>query len=58
MLFKEQGIEDQVDLVCGDFSAGQLEYLDKRIQQQGWKNTKTVQMDAQVSIQSTKRVSG
>jgi SAM-dependent methyltransferase len=47
-LFKEQNIQDKTNLICGDLSAGQLEYLDARIKQQGWKNTKTALMNAQV----------
>jgi SAM-dependent methyltransferase len=47
VLFKQQGLEDKVDLVCGDFSAGQLAYLEKRIQKMGWKNTVTRQMNAE-----------
>lgn len=47
VLFREQGIENKVELTCGDFSEGQLAYLDKRIERMGWKNTVTRQMDAQ-----------
>ncbi|KUJ18651.1 putative UbiE/COQ5 family methyltransferase [Mollisia scopiformis] len=47
VLLQQQGLEDKVDLVCGDFSAGQLEYLDKRIQRMGWRNTVTRQMNAE-----------
>lgn len=47
-LFKEQGIQDNVNLTCGDLSAGQLQFLDQRIKKMQWKNTKTVQMNAQV----------
>jgi hypothetical protein len=50
VLFKEQGIQHKVDLTCGDLSAGQLEFLDKRIKEMGWENTRTVQMNAQVSF--------
>jgi ubiquinone/menaquinone biosynthesis C-methylase UbiE len=46
VLFREQGIENKVGLTCGDFSDGQLEYLDKRIKRVEWKNTVTRQMDA------------
>ena len=49
-LFKEQGIQDKVDLTCGDLSAGQLEFLDKRIKDMGWQNTSIVQMNAEVSF--------
>ena len=48
VLFEEQGIQDNVDLICGDLSAGQLEFLDKRIRNMKWKNTRTVQMNAEV----------
>jgi SAM-dependent methyltransferase len=47
VLLQKQRLEDKVDLTCGDFSAGQLEYLDKRIQKMGWKNTYTQQMNAE-----------
>lgn len=50
VLFKEQGIQDKVDLICGDLSAGQLEFLDKRIKDMGWQNTRTLQMNAEVSF--------
>jgi hypothetical protein len=50
VLFKEQGIQDKVDLICGDLSAGQLEFLDKRIKDMEWKNTRTMQMNAEVSF--------
>lgn len=46
-LLQEQGMQENVDVVCGDFSAGQLKYLDKRIQKMGWKNTVTRQMNAE-----------
>lgn len=49
-LFKEQGIEDNVNLTCGDLSAGQLQFLDQRIKEMQWKNTKTMQMNAQVRL--------
>jgi hypothetical protein len=50
VLFREQGIQDKVDLTCGDFSAGQLDFLDKRIKEMGWENTTTVHMNAEVSF--------
>ncbi|EGX90509.1 UbiE/COQ5 family methyltransferase, putative [Cordyceps militaris CM01] len=46
-LFKEQGIQDNVNLTCGDLSAGQLQFLGRRIQENQWKNTKITKMDAQ-----------
>ncbi|KAK9442055.1 UbiE/COQ5 methyltransferase [Metarhizium brunneum] len=47
LLFKEQGIQDNVDLTCGDLSAGQLQFLDRRIKEMQWKKTKTIQINAQ-----------
>ena len=47
VLYQQQGLQDKVDLVCGDFSAGQLKYLDERINRMGWKNTVTRQMNAE-----------
>lgn len=47
-LLKEQGIEGQIDVTCGDWSDGQLAYLDQRIKKMGWMKTRTVKMNLEV----------
>lgn len=47
-LLKEQGLEGQIDLTCGDLSEGQLAYLDERIKAMGWQKTKTKKMNLSV----------
>lgn len=56
-LLKEQGLQDKVKVTCGDLSPQQLNYLDARIERNGWKNTKTVLMNAEVCLSSFSHIS-
>ncbi|KAF4634127.1 hypothetical protein G7Y89_g3972 [Cudoniella acicularis] len=46
-LLKKLNLHKKTNIVSGDLSAGQLAYLEKRIQENGWDNDITQQMNAQ-----------
>lgn len=47
-LLKEQSLNGKVNVTCGDWSDGQLAYLDQRIKKNGWQKTKTIKMNLEV----------